>query len=111
MTEIGRETERLLNQAVKALERNAVATEKMLAIAEREQIQFEYSPPMCPHCGAVNPEVTQLNVEGSGLLGDFIMQAEAHCCNHVIYAIPLGFSSANDVEMAKDIQRQLKGGK
>lgn len=106
----GRETERLLRGAVQALERNAQATEKMLAIAEREQIQMEYAPPLCPGCGKIDPVVTQLEGDGSGKLSEFVMKGETHCCNRTVYAIPTGFNTTDNMNMVDEIFNHMKGG-
>jgi hypothetical protein len=100
--------EAMVDRIVEALERNAIATEKMLAIAENEQIQFEQGPPICPGCGRPNPTVTQLET-GSGPLAEFVMKAETHCCNHVIYAVPVGFSTTLHIENVPGIARMGHG--
>ncbi len=103
----------VLEQLVSAVERNAVATEKMLAIAEQEQIIMqEPGPPVCPHCGKLDPVVTELPGEagGSGKLSDFVVRCETHCCNRVVFAIPNGWDTAVSQELAEDILKIKKGG-
>ena len=107
----GRELKKLLERAIDALERNATATENMLAIAEQEQlVMTEPGPPSCPHCGKLNPEVTQIRQEGHGPLGDFVMAAETHCCHKVLYAVPIGFDAVPNLELARDILNQRGAG-
>ena len=110
MYETGRDR-KLIERGIAALERNATATEKMLAIAEQDvQAMAEVGPPVCPHCGRLNPEVTQLSTEGSGPLGDFVMAAEAHCCNRVLYAVPHGWDTAVNLDLAVALQNAAKKG-
>lgn len=100
-------------EIVTALNRNADATEAMLDIARAEQIVMaEPGPSVCPHCGKLDPVVTQLGAEGgSGELSEFVMRAETHCCNQIVYAIPLGWDTTTSADMAADILKIKKGGR
>lgn len=81
--------EEMLKAAVAALERQATASEKLLELAEREEIVgVEPGPSVCPNCGALNPEVTPLQDGGSGPLDTFVLMVETHCCNKTMYCIP-----------------------
>lgn len=111
MTNVGREIAKALEPVVQALERSAKANEDLLTLATQEQIVMaEPGPPVCPFCGRLDPEVTQVAADGDGPLGDFVMAAEAHCCNKVLYAVPLGFDTFTRIEMAQDALTQRKGG-
>ena len=98
---------------ISAVERVADANEKLLAIAEEEQITMsEPGPPVCPHCGKLDPIVTQLGAEGgSGELSEFVMRAETHCCQKVLYAVAVGWDTTTHVELAADILKIKKGGR
>lgn len=97
----GRVMKELLTQAVDALNRSANATEKMLELASKETATLaEPGLPVCPHCGQLNPVVTQLGAGGSGPIADFVLMAETHCCNKTVYAVPLSFDTFVNKEMA-----------
>jgi hypothetical protein len=106
-----RELATVLTKATKALERSAVANEKLLEIAEKEQFTVEQGPPVCPHCGVFNPEVTQLfREEASGPLSEFVMQCETHCCNRPVYCIAVGWDVVPHIEIARELLSMKKGG-
>lgn len=99
----GRDLKKLLTSAVKALERNAEATEEMLKIANSEQlVTQEPGPPVCPHCGKVDPEITDVSESGgSGFLSGFVIVGETHCCNKTLYAVPFVYDTFTSAEMAQ----------
>lgn len=107
----GRELEKLVRQGVQALERNAKAGERLVEIAEREQIEFqmEPGPPICPQCGKSNPTITQLADDGSGPLAQFVLVAETHCCNATIYGVVEGWQLFIRPEEASDYIRERAG--
>lgn len=108
---VGRDR-KMIERAVDALERNAEATEKMLALAQTDVAEMaEVGPPVCPHCGRLNPVVTQLGADGAGPLGDFVMVAETHCCNRTLYAVPHAFDTAISLDLAQALLNERKGGK
>jgi hypothetical protein len=108
---LGRDEKQLVGRLVEALERSADASEKLLSIAEQEQlVMTEPGPPVCPNCGKVNPTVTQLEADGAGPLGEFVMVAECHHCNRTIYAVPIGFDTVTTKELAGDVLNQRRAG-
>jgi hypothetical protein len=102
-----------VERAIGALERNAQATEAMLGIAEKEQIIMEEpGPPMCPYCNRLDPEATQIRVEGgSGKLSELVMAFEVHCCNKTIYAVPDSLTTMGSIEQANMLLAMKKGGR
>lgn len=99
-----------VERAMVALERNASATEAMLAIAEKEQmVMAEPGPPLCPFCNTLDPEVTQIKQGGSGKLNELVMAFETHCCNHTIYAIPDSLMTVGSIEAANQVIAMKKG--
>lgn len=101
-------TEELANRAVMALERLAGANEEIIRLANEEPI-VENGPPVCPHCGKLNPSVTQLNAGGSGPLNDFQLVGETHCCNRQVYCVPVAIVAFPKQEMANDAKFQMGG--
>jgi hypothetical protein len=74
---------------VVAVERQATAAEKLLELAEREElVGVEPGPSVCPGCGRLNPEITPLQNDGSGPLDNYVLIAETHCCNSTVYCVP-----------------------
>jgi hypothetical protein len=107
-----KETENLLREVVGVLERSAVANEKLLELAESEQMQFEHGPTVCPGCGKLNPQVTILAPEPGqdGHTDEFIMKFESHCCNRVLFGVPVAWNLVDDIDLATDIMNQKGGG-
>lgn len=115
MTLEGRELEETIRLGLrpveKALLRNAKANEALLAIAEKETMQFEVEagPPICPHCGVINPTVYLEAEAGSGPVNEIVFKFEMHCCNNTVYAIPEGWAMAMSQEEAADIIKERAG--
>src|SRR4051812_5452577 len=93
-------------------ERIAVALERMVEMTKQEiesQGQEGAPPSECPHCGMLNPTMTQLRL-GSGPVDDFVLVGETHCCNKTVFAVPVQMVIAPNVEAALEIQSIKKGG-
>jgi hypothetical protein len=80
-----------IKRVVIALERSADANEKLLEIANNEQLILDEGPVVCPHCGAQDPIVTPREEGGSGPLSEFVVIADTNCCARVIYAVPSSY--------------------
>lgn len=105
-----REGRELLKDIGKNLDRQATAAEKLLELAEREEmVQVERGPSVCPNCGALNFTITQLDGDGSGPIDSFVMRGETHCCNRVVLAVPDGWVVVSNPDEAASIL-ELKGG-
>ena len=102
-----------MDALISAVERNAVATEDMLKLAKEEQLVMqEPGPAICPHCGKLDPVITELQQQGeagSGPLSEFVIAGETHCCNRVIYAVPVAFDCLPDLNLVADFLK-MKGG-
>lgn len=97
----GRELKKGLAPLVEAVTRQAEAGEALLALAKEEQIVMaEAGPPVCPHCGALDPMVTETGAGGEGPLSHFVMVGETHCCNKPIYAIAEGWVTVPNQDLA-----------
>lgn len=94
----------------KHLDRQATAAEKLLELAEREEMTVERGPSICPGCGKLNPTVTQLEGDGSGPLDEFVLKGETHCCNKTVYAIPDAWAVVNHRDEASSLLELQKGG-
>jgi hypothetical protein len=108
--ELRQAVERGVKQVVTALERGAKANEALLELAKSEQAAFnagwEPGPPICPSCGAADPEVEQVETGGSGPLSHFIFVGETRCCQRTIYGVPQGWSLFDNREIVKDFVQQ-----
>lgn len=72
------------------LERSAVAQERLIELAtEERKIEFQPTPPFCPHCQAIDPVVGSEG--GSGKMSDFVLIARCGECGNVLYAVPDGW--------------------
>lgn len=83
-----------LQAQTKALTRMADASEKLnaLAIEERDitDINALLGPPICPHCQALSPRIS--NGGGDGSFGEFILAAECQECHNVFFAVAQGWT-------------------
>lgn len=104
----GRETDMLTTDdvfkpLVDALNRQAEATERLVALAERDataltQGLIEPGPPVCPNCGVFNPQVQISSDESEGPLGQFVLAAQCRACGNNLYAVAQGWMMFNSVE-------------
>lgn len=78
------------------LERSAVAQEDLirLATAERETGESILGPPICPHCGRLNPRIR--NEGGDGQFGEFLLVAACQECGETFIAIAQGWLTFRD---------------
>jgi hypothetical protein len=98
-----RENKKLLT----TLERMASSMEQIPSLlkqlGEEPEILIEGGPPLCPHCGAFNPEIEIENTDGSGPIFEYYMKARCQNCSHTFYAIPQTwhmFTRISEVEAA-----------
>lgn len=82
------------------LERIAVGVEKM---ASEPQIEVEFGPPVCPHCGTFNPEVQIEAESGEGKLAEFVIgPGTCLTCGGTMYAVVESFSMHRELQTAAD---------
>jgi hypothetical protein len=103
--EIGRREYDLFQRGVSALERAAVANEKIVELASEEvAVELEAAPPHCPHCGAINPETMIVN-DVSGIkskMSEIVLPLECLACSKTFYAAAESWLSFRDTTEAKD---------
>lgn len=86
-------------------ERIAVAVEKMAADPE---IEIESGPPICPNCGAMNPDVQVPSQEaGRGPLASIAIEAICLRCSKVMFVVIDSYSmhSHRDTAVAEMEER------
>lgn len=98
-----------------AMERQADATEALLALAKADQaamLETETAPQpsVCPGCRVINPVVTQIDAGGgSGPLDQSFFVVETHCCNRRAFAIPVEMMTTLDEDTLREVLAE-KGG-
>lgn len=102
------------DRLIAALERQASASEELNALAknEREVGEAFVAPPLCPHCGTFNPDITSGGREGSGEFAGFVLVAFCTSCNNTFYAMAQGwlcFQTRDEVQQERE--RRLNGDK
>jgi ribosomal protein L37AE/L43A len=88
MNTVGREY-RQQAAMLDALERIAKACEKM---GEDPVLEVEIGPPVCPHCGILNPKVSYEDTAGTGQLYEYFIMFECEECDKVFAAAPIQWS-------------------
>lgn len=85
-----REIEGLLREAVVELRRSAKAQEDLIRLAteERDYGDSLKPPPMCAHCGTINPKIVVLNHDQPGHMREFVLIAKCQHCQGAFYAVP-----------------------
>lgn len=90
MQELGRGRDYRQNAAQMALlERIALGIEKL---AEDPIVEMEVAPPVCPHCGVFNPNVTTSDIGGTGRLAEFHVALTCEECGKPFWGTPVQWS-------------------
>ena len=85
------------------LKRIASSLEKL---AETPILETEGGPPICPHCLALNPEISIAEADESrGPLGLFCLDAKCCNCNQTMFAVPIEWAIFKNVT---DAQSELE---
>jgi ribosomal protein S27AE len=71
------------------IERGVAALEKLAN--EEIEFQVETKPPVCPHCGTINPNIRVEEATGSGPMAEHFTQAHCLHCHKVFYIIALQY--------------------
>ena len=86
---------------MRLLERGVVALEKL---NEEVNVEIDPGPPICPHCGTEDPEVTCVEGESVGPLSQVVIEARCMECENIMYAVVESYSMHQD---ASTVQGQL----
>ena len=87
------------DQMIRLLERGVVALEKL---NEEVQVEIDPGPPICPHCGTEDPEVTCMEGESVGPLSEVVIEARCMECENIMYAVVESYSMHRESDTAKD---------
>lgn len=75
----------LMDEGISVGTRIAEALEKLV---NEPLIEITPAPPVCPHCGRINPEIqTRGGNPTTGLMSHYVMEAVCISCGGEIYAI------------------------
>jgi NMD protein affecting ribosome stability and mRNA decay len=91
------------------LERIAVGVEHL---AEDPVVEIEAGPPVCPHCGRFNPEISVREVEAQGPIFEYVLVAHCNNCGQKFYAVPqtwVMFTRREEVEAEMNERRGNNG--
>jgi hypothetical protein len=85
------------------LERGVTALEKL---ADDEiELKVETKPPVCPHCQQFNPEI-RVEINGTGSLVEFFIQAHCLSCNNVFYVLPYQWDTVKTVDEVRALTEE-----
>jgi len=85
------------------LERGVTALEKLAQ--DEIELQVETKPPVCPHCGRMNPSV-RIEINGDGPLAQFFIAAHCLSCNNVFYVFPLQYETLRTVDEVRQFTEE-----
>jgi hypothetical protein len=84
-----------------------VEVQKTMEEQDRVELDPSGIPPMCPHCGTPNPEVTLIqNEEMQGPLGDCVLAFQPRCCGKKFYVAMESFPAFKDLNVLHDYMMQ-----
>lgn len=96
-----------LDRVIEALERSAKAQEDLIVLATEERDSNIFGPPLCPHCGTLNPDVH--NGGGEGPMAEFALIATCGSCAKTLFAVPQGWLCFTTRDEAlKEIEGRIK---
>jgi hypothetical protein len=72
-------------------------------IAEEPVLKMEFSPPACPHCKTLNPDVRTHDAGGEGDLQQYVVQAHCTHCNQVFFGLPFSWDCVKTAEEAQNV--------
>lgn len=91
------------------LVRIAEALEKL---ASDPEIEIEVGPPLCPHCGAFDPEIVLPEQESArGLMSQIITEATCGSCSQQLFIVVESYSvHRTGLTATSEIEERQKGG-
>jgi len=95
------------NRAEELLERIAVGIEKL---GDEPEFEIPTAPPVCPHCGKLNPTIKTDDSAGTGPMGDIFMEVTCMNCSHSWFAVPQGWVNfTNEPDLREFFERAENG--
>lgn len=86
-------------EMLRLIERGVIALEKL---NEEVQVEIDPGPPICPHCGAEDPEVTCVEGASVGPLSEIVIEARCMECENTLYGLVESYSMHRTMETVKD---------
>jgi hypothetical protein len=81
--------EPLFERGIQAVEKIATALE---GFREDNEIQVQFGPPICPHCGVFNPRVRTHESADEGPLADYIIDCDCCECGKRMFGVVESYS-------------------
>jgi hypothetical protein len=81
------------------------ATIALEALAQDPIIEIEAAPPICPHCGKMNPTIT-IEEGGEGPLAEIFFAAKCGECNKGFFAVPVTWHMHTTLETIREEMKE-----
>jgi len=94
-------------RAEELLERGVVALEKLV---EEPSFEIPTSPPVCPHCGTFDPNVSVEERGGQGKLSQYFLKLTCLTCSKPYMAVPQGFVNFSEVKELQEFLERAENG-
>lgn len=97
-----------MERAEELLERIAVGVEKL---GEEPEFEIPTSPPICPHCGTIDPLVAvHDSPSGHGKMSGYFLKLTCISCNTNYFVVPQGWVNFNnEAEIREFFERAGNG--
>lgn len=82
--------------------------DSLVKLVNEPLIEITPSPPQCPHCGRINPQVQLDQATGTGAISEFILEATCANCGKPLYAIAREWVIAGSRSEMIGIGEQMK---
>lgn len=97
-----------MERAEELLERIAVAVEKL---GEEPEFEIPTSPPVCPHCGMLDPVVgTDVDYKGAGKMSKFFLSFSCTNCAKPFMAVPQGWVNFTELSELREFFERADNG-
>ena len=75
--------------------------EALKKLGEEVQVEIDPGPPICPHCGTEDPQVSCMESESIGPLSEIVVEARCRECGEIMYAVIESYSMHQTQETVK----------
>jgi len=94
-------------RAEELVERAVVALE---TLATEPEFEIPASPPLCPHCGVMNPTVVSQESEGQGKMSEIFLELACTHCNGKFLVVPQGWVNFESVNELREFFERAENG-
>lgn len=97
-----------MERAEELLERIAVAVEKL---GEEPEFEIPTSPPVCPHCGTLDPVViVHEDVRQQGKMSEFFIKLTCTNCSNIYFVMPQGWVNFTELSELREFFERADNG-